>query len=84
MVNVQHLSLFKCLTNKTTRNEFLIRYCACDNDEENFDTASTGQVIKVPDDIKSFNSVTKEIVFEKNISIKQDVLGNEKVEFLIA
>ena len=43
----------------------------CDNDEENFDTATTGQVIKVPDDIKSFNSVTKEIVFEKNISIKQ-------------
>ena len=57
---------------------FLIGYCACDNDEENFDTATTGQVIKVPDDIKSFNSVTKEIVFEKNISIKQDVLGNEK------
>ena len=26
----------------------------------------------------------KEIVFEKNISIKQDVLGNEKVEFRIA
>ena len=43
---------------------FLIGYCACDNDEENFDTATTGQVIKVPDDIKSFNSVTKEIVFE--------------------
>ena len=63
---------------------FLIGYCACDNDEENFDTATTGQVIKVPDDIKSFNSVTKEIVFEKNISIKQDVLGNEKVEFRIA
>ena len=41
---------------------FLIGYCACDNDEENFDTATTGQVIKVPDDIKSFNSVTKEIV----------------------
>ena len=40
---------------------FLIGYCACDNDEENFDTATTGQVIKVPDDIKSFNSVTKEI-----------------------
>ncbi len=58
---------------------FLIGYCACDNDEENFDTATTGQVIKVPDDIKSFNSVTKEIVFEKNISIKQDVRGNEKV-----
>ena len=57
---------------------FLIGYCACDNDEENFDTATTGQVIK------SFNSVTKEIVFEKNISIKQDVLGNEKVEFRIA
>ena len=38
---------------------FLIGYCACDNDEENFDTATTGQVIKVPDDIKSFNSVTK-------------------------
>ena len=33
---------------------FLIGYCACDNDEENFDTATTGQVIKVPDDIKSF------------------------------
>ena len=63
---------------------FLIGYCACDNDEENFDTATTGQVIKVPDDIKSFNSVTKEIVFEKNISIKQDVRGNEKVEFRIA
>ena len=30
---------------------FLIGYCACDNDEENFDTATTGQVIKVPDDI---------------------------------
>ena len=45
---------------------FLIGYCACDNDEENFDTA------------------TKEIVFEKNISIKQDVRGNEKVEFRIA
>ena len=28
---------------------FLIGYCACDNDEENFDTATTGQVIKVPD-----------------------------------
>lgn len=27
---------------------FLIGYCACDNDEENFDTATTGQVIKVP------------------------------------
>ena len=53
---------------------FLIGYCACDNDEENFDTATTGQVIKVPDDIK----------FEKNISIKQDVRGNEKVEFRIA
>ena len=52
---------------------FLIGYCACDNDEENFDTATTGQVIKVPDDIKSFNSVTKEIVFEKNISI---IAGN--------
>ena len=26
---------------------FLIGYCACDNDEENFDTATTGQVIKV-------------------------------------
>ena len=51
---------------------FLIGYCACDNDEENFDTATTGQVIKVPDDIKSFNSVTKEIVFEKNISIKRE------------
>ena len=38
---------------------FLIGYCACDNDEENFDTATTGQVIKVPDDIKSFNSVTR-------------------------
>ena len=38
---------------------FLIGYCACDNDEENFDTATTGQVIKVPDDIKSFNSVQK-------------------------
>ena len=63
---------------------FLIGYCACDNDEENFDTATTGQVIKVPDDIKSFNSVTKEIVFEKNISIKQAVLGYEKVEFRIA
>lgn len=25
---------------------FLIGYCACDNDEENFDTATTGQVIK--------------------------------------
>ena len=24
---------------------FLIGYCACDNDEENFDTATTGQVI---------------------------------------
>ena len=36
---------------------FLIGYCACDNDEENFDTATTGQVIKVPDDIKSFSSV---------------------------
>ena len=34
---------------------FLIGYCACDNDEENFDTATTGQVIKVPDDIKSFS-----------------------------
>ena len=25
---------------------FLIGYCACDNDEENFDTATTGQVNK--------------------------------------
>ena len=40
---------------------FLIGYCACDNDEENFDTATTGQVIKVPDDIKSFNSVSRRI-----------------------
>ena len=64
---------------------FLIGYCACDNDEEKFDNGVLpGQVIKVPDDIKSFNSVTKEIVFEKNISIKQDVRGNEKVEFRIA
>ena len=40
---------------------FLIGYCACDNDEENFDTATTGQVIKVPDDIKSFNSFSRRI-----------------------
>ena len=51
---------------------FLIGYCACDNDEENFDTATTGQVIKVPDDIK------------KNSAIKRDVRGNENVEFRIA
>ena len=38
---------------------FLIGYCACDNDEENFDTATTGQVIKVPDDIKSFADLKK-------------------------
>ena len=63
---------------------FLIGYWACDNDEEKFDTATSWHVSKVPDDIKSFNSVTKEIVFEKNISIKQDVRGNEKVEFRIA
>ena len=73
---------------------FLIGYCACDNDEENFDTATTGQVIKVPRNFhpscflgvvpSQYNSVTKEIVFEKNISIKQDVRGNEKVEFRIA
>ncbi|WP_297906020.1 hypothetical protein [uncultured Parabacteroides sp.] len=63
---------------------FLISYCACDNEEENFDTATTVQVIKVPDDIKSFDSVTKEIIFEENVSIKQDVQGNEIVEFRIA
>ena len=38
---------------------FLIGYCACDNDEENFDTATTGQVIKVPDDIKSLIQLQK-------------------------
>ena len=41
-------------------------------------------MIKVPMISNLLIQLQKEIVFEKNISIKQDVLGNEKVEFRIA
>ena len=64
----------------------LIACGACGNEEiDLLEEETTEAVIRVPDDIRSYNAVTKEIIFVDSPSVRQAVMGDsDRVTFRIA
>lgn len=75
MRKVIYLYLLACLV--------LVAYSSCEDNEE-IRVDGISQVVKVPDDIQSYNSVTREIVFKEGVAIGHGGVGGDRIEFQVA
>lgn len=61
----------------------LVAYSSCEDNEE-IRVNGISQVVKVPDDIQSYNSVTREIVFREEVAIGHSGVGGDRIEIQVA